>query len=62
MVILADDEMLRRALAEMGAWCEEWSVKVNVDKCGIMHRRKIGVKRLGQRIVISGELVQNVAV
>ena len=37
---------------------------MNVDKCGIMHMRKIGVKRMhmGQRIVISGELVQNVAV
>ena len=41
MVILADDEgMLRRALAEMGEWCVEWSVKVNVNKCGVMHMRK----------------------
>ncbi len=36
-------------------------MKVNVDKCGIMHMRKKGVKRMGQRSVISGELVQNVA-
>ena len=43
MVILVDDEkMLRRALNEMGEWCVEWSVKVNVDKCGIMHEKERG--------------------
>ena len=34
MVMFAEDEeMLRRALTELGEWCAEWSVKVNVDKC-----------------------------
>ena len=48
MVILADDEkMLTRALNEMGECYVEWSVKVNVDKCGIMHMRKKGVERMG---------------
>ena len=43
-VILANDEkMLRRVLNGMGEWCVEWSsVKVNVNKCGIMHVRKKG--------------------
>ena len=43
-VILAnDDKMLRRVLNGMGEWCVEWSsVKVYVDKCGIMHVRKKG--------------------
>ena len=37
MVMFAEDEeMLRRALVVLGEWCEEWSVKVNVDKCGVM--------------------------
>ena len=36
-------------------------MKVYVNKCGIMHVRKKGVKRMGQRFVISGELMQNVA-
>ena len=40
-----DEKMLRRALSGMGEWCVEWSVKVYVDKCGIMHVRKKGVKR-----------------
>ena len=55
MVILAyDDEMLRRAMAELGEWCVEWSVKVDVDNWGVMHMRKKGVKQMGQRFVISG--------
>ena len=61
MVVLAEDkEMLRRALAERGEWYAEWSVKVNVDKCGIMHMRKEGVKRSEQKFVMNGEIVQNV--
>ena len=36
-------------------------MKVYVNKCGIMHVRKKGVKRMGQKFVISGELMQNVA-
>ena len=47
-----DEEMLRRALVVLGKWCEEWSVKVNVDKCGVMHMRKKGVKRSGQKFDI----------
>ena len=38
--MLTEDEMLRRALVVLGEWCVEWSVKVNVDKCGVMHMRK----------------------
>ena len=41
MVMFAEyEEMLRRALTELGEWCAEWSVKVNVDKCGIMHEEE----------------------
>ena len=58
LVILADDEkMLRRALYEMGEWCVEWSVKVNVKTSGIMHMRRKRVNRMGQRFAIGGELV-----
>ena len=61
MVMFAEDEeMLRRALAELGEWCEDWSVKVNVGKCGIMHMRKKGVKRSGEKFVMNGEVIQNV--
>ena len=61
MVVLAEDkEMLRKALTELGEWCAEWSVKVNVKKCGIMHMRKKGVKWSEQKFVMNGEVVQNV--
>ena len=46
--------------AELGEWCAEWSVKVNVEKCGIMHMRKKGVKWSEQKFVMNGEVVQNV--
>ena len=62
MVIFAEEEeMLSRALTELGERCAEWSVKVNVDKCGVMHMRRRGVKRSGQKLVENGEVVQNVA-
>ena len=32
-------------------------MKVNVDKCGIMHIKKKGVERMGQRFITSGELM-----
>ena len=38
----------------------EWSVKVNVDKWGIIMRKK-GVKRSEQKFVMNGEAVQCVA-
>ena len=52
--------MMRKALSELGVWCAEWSVKVNVEKCGIMHMRKKGVKRSGQKFTMNGEAMQNV--
>ena len=36
-------------------------MKVNVEKCGVMHMRRRGVKRSGQNFVMNGEVVQNVA-
>ena len=42
MVMFAgDDEMMGRALEKLDEWCMEWTVRVNVDKCGIMHVRKV---------------------
>ena len=60
MVTFAEDEeMLRRALVVLGEWCEEWSVKVSANKCGVMHVRKKGVKRPGQRFGMNGEIIAN---
>ena len=32
---------MRRGLDIMAEWCEEWSVKINVEKCGVMHLRRV---------------------
>ena len=45
-----DEEMLRRALVVLGERYEEWSVKVNVDKYGVMHMEK-GLERLDKDLV-----------
>ena len=46
MVILAEgEEELRRGLGVLEEWCSEWAMKVNADKCGVMHIRRNGVKR-----------------
>ena len=37
---------------------EEWSVKVNVEKCGVMHLRRKGVKRSDKRFYVSGEEIK----
>ena len=60
VMFVEDDEMMRRALEKLDEWCTEWAVRVNVDKCEIMHVRKKGVKRSQQKFVCNGEAVQNV--
>ena len=61
MVMFAeDDEMMGRALKKLDEWCMEWAVRVNVDKCGIMHVRKKGVKRSQQKFVVNGGTARNV--
>ena len=38
MVILAEEEEeLRRGLGVLEEWCSEWAMKVNADKCGVIH-------------------------
>ena len=61
MVMFVEDEMLRRALAELSKWCAEWTVMVIVDDWRIMHMMKKGLKRSEQTIVMHEAAVQNVA-
>ena len=42
----------------MAEQCEEWSVKVNVNKCGVMHLRGKGVKRYDERLHVGGEEIK----
>ena len=55
-VILAEyEELMRRRLNVLADWCEEWSVKVNVEECGVMHLRRKGVKRSDERFHVGGK-------
>ena len=46
MVLFAEEEeMMGKGLEVLEKWCEEWDVKVNVDKCGLMHLRRKRVKQ-----------------
>ena len=59
MVILADkEEKLRRGLGVLEEWCSEWSMKVNADKCGVMHIRRNSVKRTTSLFSVGGERVK----
>ena len=44
-VILADEKLMRWGLEVLMEWCDEWSVEVYVEKSGVMHMRRKGVKR-----------------
>ena len=55
-VILAEDEkLLKRGLEVLMEWCKEWSVEVNVEKSGVMHMRRKGVKRTVERFYVGGK-------
>ena len=59
MVILAEgEEELRRGLGVLEEWCSEWAMKVNADKCGVMHLRRNGVKRTTSLFSVGGERVK----
>ena len=59
MVILAEgEEELNRGLGVLGEWCREWGMKVNADKCGVMHIRRRGVKRTVSAFSVGGDMVR----
>ena len=45
-VLLADDED------------KQWSVEVNVEKCGVMHMRRRGVKRTGEKFYVDSKEIK----
>ena len=55
-VILAEDEKsMKHGLNTLVEWCNEWSVEVNVEKCGVMHVRRTGMKRTEEKFDVGGE-------
>ena len=58
VIFAEDEELMRMGLDVLAEWCEEWPVKVNVEKCGVMHLRRKGVKRSGERFHVGGEEIK----
>ena len=56
VIFAEDEELMRRGLDILAEWCEEWSV--NVEKCGVLHLRRKGVKRSGERLHVGGEEIK----
>ena len=49
VMLLAEDEVqVNRGLMVLAEWCREWAVEVNVEKSGVMHMRRRGIKRTGE--------------
>ena len=55
MVTVAEGE---EELGVLEEWCSEWAMKVNADKCGVMHLRRNGVKRTTSLFSVGGERVK----
>ena len=55
MLLYADDAVIftedEKSDVLMG-WCQEWSVEVNGEKCGVMHMRRKGVKRNEEKFCV----------
>ena len=58
MVLFAgDEEAMCQSLRMLQEWCEQWAVKVNVKKCGVMHIRRKGVKKTLNEFYVDGERI-----
>ena len=58
-VILAEDERsMSRGLDTLAEWCSKWAVAINVEKCGVMHVKKKGVKRTKVKFYVGGDEVK----
>ena len=52
-VLLAEnEEQVKRGLKVLEEWCKEWGVEVIVEKSGVMHIRRRGVKRTSETILL----------
>ena len=58
-VLVAEDEgQMRVSLGVLSEWCKQWSVEVNVEKCGVMHMRRRGVKRTGEKFYVDSKRIE----
>ena len=53
-----DKEGMRVSLGVLSEWCKQWAVEINVDKCGVMHMRRRGVKRTGEKFHVDSKRIE----
>ena len=46
------------SLRVLSEWCREWSVELNVKKCGVMLIRKKGVRRTEEVFKVDGKRIE----
>ena len=56
-LVAYDKEGLKKSLDVSVKWCDEWVVKINVGKLGIMHMRKNKVERCEVEYKVDGEVI-----
>ena len=59
-LVVYDKEGLEKSLDILVKWCEEWGVKINVGKSGIMHMRKM-VERCEVECKVDGVVIPMVS-
>ena len=60
-LVASDVSGITRSLEVLVAWCEEWDVKINVAKSGIMHIRKKKAERCEVVYEVEGEEIAMVS-
>ena len=60
-LVASDKEGLEKSLDVLVKWCEEWGVKINVGKSGIMHMRKKMVERCEVEYKVNGDVIPMVS-
>ena len=46
------------SLEVLSGWCKQWLVEVSVKKCGVMHIRRRGVKRAGEKFYVASKKIK----
>ena len=49
---------MKRGLKVLAEWCREWADEVNVEKSGVMHMRRRGIKRTGETFFVNDEEIK----
>ena len=52
VLLTENEEQMKRGLKVLEEWCKEWAVKINVEKSGVMHIRRRGVKRTAETFLL----------